>query len=109
MTYSNLGSVGAARVVKPMKSRSTLTLRPPSTLPFSSKALLASEGVLKVTVATNGASSSAEVGQRDMPWFVFRLCLAKKCWSSTFCKSDCRLVTLTVDKSFGCIVAKSNH
>lgn len=63
--YSNCGSFGAAKIVKPMKSLSTAILDFPNNVPTNASDLFASDGVSKVIVATCIASCAEEVGHRE--------------------------------------------
>lgn len=64
--YSTFESFGAASTVRPMKSRSMLTLRPASTLPFRFKTFFALDWDWKVTVATSEESLAESCGHRDI-------------------------------------------
>lgn len=51
--HSSFGCFGDPNTVRPMKSRSTLRIRPASSFPLELRAFLALEEDLKVTVATS--------------------------------------------------------
>ena len=73
--YSSFGCSGVPSTVRPMKSRSTLRMRPASSLPFKFNAFFALDGELKVIVATSMEDVAELWGQReifDVVWTSWR-------------------------------------